>query len=74
MICNVLIKNEKNEYRPNRERCLKFKGAGDSMHGNPRGHPLLTCHADSLSNMVPCFLISRQQAHMASSNSQLLHI
>ena len=34
------------------------------MHGNHRGRPLLTCHANTLSNMVPCFLKSRQQAHI----------
>ena len=25
---------------------------------------LLTCHADTLSNMVSCFLMSRQQTHI----------
>ena len=29
---------------------------------------------DTLSNMVSCFLMSRQQAHMTASNSQFLHI
>ena len=29
---------------------------------------------DTLSNMVSCFLMSRQQAHMTTSNSQFSHI
>ena len=29
---------------------------------------------DTLSNMVSCFLMSRQQAHMTTSNSQYSHI
>ena len=47
-------------------------------------HPLSTCHADTLSltwyhadtlsNMMSCFLMSRQQAHMTTSNLQFSHI
>ena len=29
---------------------------------------------DTLSNMMSCFLMSRQQAHMKNRNSQFLHI